>query len=203
MTRIVAGAARGHQLKVPPRGTRPTADRVREAMFNSIEHELGGLAAVRVLDLFAGSGALGLEAVSRGADEAVLVESDRVAAAVARANCEALRRPLTAVGRTATLTVAAVPVAAYLGGEPAPFGLVLADPPYALDTTALTALLTRLGQGWLAPGALVVVERSARGSDLTWPAPLIQVRHKRYSETAIWYGRHAEAPAGVPAIPPE
>ncbi|NUP26885.1 MAG: methyltransferase, partial [Nocardia sp.] len=121
MTRIVAGTAGGRRLKVPPAGTRPTSDRVREALFSSIEARMD-LAGARVLDLYAGSGALGLEALSRGAAAALLVESDRRAAAVLRANIAELGFGDAQV-RIGT-------VAQVLGhGAADAYDLVFADPP--------------------------------------------------------------------------
>ena len=185
MTRIVAGTARGRRLRVPKDGTRPTADRVREAMFASLDHLLGGFAGRRVLDLFAGSGALGLEAASRGADQVVLVERNRAVAALIRQNA-------TVVGAPGVRVVAAG-VTGYLAGPPEPFDLVLADPPYATAAVEVAAILARLADGWLAPGAVVVVERASRDPELAWPAGYESVRHSTYGETTLWYGRSADA----------
>ncbi|HEX6887653.1 MAG TPA: 16S rRNA (guanine(966)-N(2))-methyltransferase RsmD [Candidatus Nanopelagicales bacterium] len=183
MTRIIAGTARGRRLQVPPGGTRPTTDRVREALFASLEHLLGGFAGVRVLDLFAGSGALGLEAMSRGAAGAVLVERDRATAAVARRNAE--------VVGAAGAQVVVGSVRGHLAGDPTPFDLVLADPPYAMPASEVEGLLVRLTQGWLAPDAVVVVERQAKGGAFGWPEGLVALREARYGSTTLWYGRGA------------
>jgi 16S rRNA (guanine966-N2)-methyltransferase len=155
---------------------------VREALFASLEHLLGGFAGVRVLDLFAGSGALGLEAMSRGAADAVLVERDRATAAVARRNAGV-------VGGAVHVVVGSV--AGHLAGDPAPFDLVLADPPYAMPAAEVEGLLARLTQGWLAPEAVVVVERQAKGGAFTWPPGLVALREARYGSTTLWYGRGA------------
>jgi 16S rRNA (guanine966-N2)-methyltransferase len=174
VTRIVAGTAGGRQLAVPKRGTRPTSDRVREALFSAVEAALD-LDGARVLDLYAGSGALGLEALSRGASAAVLVESDANAVAVLRKNVAAVGLPGAVVrpGR----------VAAVLAEPPAePFDLVLADPPYALDPSADLAALVR---GWLAPGAVVVLERARRSGPPEWPSPLVPGRIRRYGDTEL------------------
>lgn len=186
MTRIVAGIAKGRPLAVPPRGTRPTAERVREAVFGSVEHELTGLVGKWVLDLYAGSGALGLEAASRGASRVVLVESDAAAAAVIRSN---LARVRTGLPANVEITVVTNKVAAFLRGAPQPFDLVFADPPYSLSQEELAANLAQLSGGWLGAGALVVLERSSRGEAPLWPLGIEPLRHKRYSDTAIWYGR--------------
>ena len=180
MTRIVAGAARGRRLVVPARGTRPTSDRAREGLFNT----LGGLLdlnGARVLDLYAGTGAVGLEALSRGAGHVTFVESDRTAAATVQRNVDAVGLPGASVARTT--------VEGYLTGVPgAPFDLVYVDPPYAVDDGTLADVLAAL-PGWLAPGALVVVERSARGAEPRWPNVIESVKQKRYGEGLLWYGR--------------
>lgn len=183
MTRIIAGAARGRRLAVPRSGTRPTADRVREALFGSLDHLLGGFAGARVLDLYAGSGALGLEAVSRGASRAVLVERDRRTAAIARENAR--------VVGSERVEVVVAPVSTFLGRPPEPFGLVLADPPYALSGDEVDGMLQRLLAGWLAPAAVVVVERARAGTDLAWPSGLRAVREASYGGSTLWYGQRA------------
>ncbi|MFI8567296.1 16S rRNA (guanine(966)-N(2))-methyltransferase RsmD [Rhodococcus sp. NPDC078407] len=178
MTRIVAGTARGRRLSVPGQGTRPTSERVREALFSSLESRMDFDGAA-VLDLFAGSGALGLEALSRGASSAVLVESDARAAAVVRRNIESVGLP--------GASVKCAPVASVLAGEPdAEYDLVLADPPYAVTDGAVTALLDRLvSGGWLASDAMVVLERSSRSPETEWPTGLLPERSKKYGESRI------------------
>ena len=184
MTRIVAGVAGGRRLSVPGQGTRPTSERVREALFSSLESRMDFDGAA-VLDLFAGSGALGLEALSRGASSAVLVESDSRAAAVVRQNIES-------VG-LAGASVKCAPVASVLAGVPdAEYDLVLADPPYAVtDDDLREILLTLRAQGWLTDDALVTVERSTRGGEFTWPEGFEPERARRYGEATFWYGRAA------------
>jgi 16S rRNA (guanine966-N2)-methyltransferase len=183
MTRIIAGGAGGRTLRTPPgSGTRPTSDRVREALFSSLDAR-DAVRGSRVLDLYAGSGALGLEAASRGAASVVLVESDRRAADVITRNARDLALP------HAGIRVVRATVAAALAPEPGPgdaADLVLVDPPYDVDEPALAAVLSRLAAGWLAPGGLVVVERSTRSPEPTWP-PGIQPAGKprRYGETTV------------------
>ncbi|GAA0632506.1 16S rRNA (guanine(966)-N(2))-methyltransferase RsmD [Sporichthya brevicatena] len=184
MTRIVGGTAGGRRLAVPPgRGTRPTSDRAREALFSALEARTGGLTGCRVLDLYAGSGAVGLEALSRGAAAAVLVESDPGALRVLRENVAALRLPgATVLGRS---------VAAVLA-EPAPepFDVVFADPPYVLPGPELAALLAgAIERGWVAEDAVVVVERATRDPAWEWPAGLAADRDRKYGEATLWYGR--------------
>jgi 16S rRNA (guanine966-N2)-methyltransferase len=187
VTRIVAGAARGRKLSVPPgSSTRPTADRVREALFSTLDAQLGGFDGVRVLDLYAGSGALGLEALSRGGSHALLVESDARAARVIRANVADL-----GFGASAQVVTAAVERVLATPPE-TPYHLVLADPPYAMSAAELTGVLEALTRGWLEPGAVVVVERDRRGEAVTWPAGLVGDRERRYGETVLWYGHSPE-----------
>ncbi|MGA6168379.1 16S rRNA (guanine(966)-N(2))-methyltransferase RsmD [Amycolatopsis magusensis] len=177
MTRIVAGTAGGRKLKVPPKGTRPTSERVREALFNALE-VAGELDGARVLDLYAGTGALGLEALSRGAREAVFVEADKRAADVLRGNVTTL-----ALGGAVRHGKAETVLAA---GAEAPFDLVLADPPYDLGAAQLATVLSALVTGgWLADGGLVVVERALRDGEPSWPDGLEPLRTKRYGDTAL------------------
>ncbi len=184
MTRIIAGTARGRRLKTPAGdATRPTSDRVREALFSSLQSELGPLTGLRFLDLYAGSGAVGLEAISRGAERLTAVESDRRTAALVRDNAA-----LVGSERVEVLTQ---PVARVLGQpSPAPYDVVFADPPYPLpnaDVEVVAALL--VAGGWVAPGSLLVVERSARSVEPAWPLGLAREREKRYGETVLWYVR--------------
>lgn len=181
MTRIVAGSAGGRRLMVPKGDiTRPTSERVREALFSILEVR-GCVRGARVLDLFAGSGALGLEAASRGAAEVVLVDSAQRAAAAARANAAAL-----ALRR---VTVVLSSAEQFLSRQPAarPFDLVLLDPPYALAEESLARLLLALtAQPWLEQDAVVAVERSARSPQPRWPDALQRNDVRRYGDTTVW-----------------
>lgn len=193
MTRIIGGAAGGRRLDTP-RGaaTRPTSDRVREALFSAIEAWCGSLDGLRFLDLYAGSGAVGLEAWSRGAGVVTFVEQDRKTAALIARNVET-------VGASRA-NVNASSVAAALRKSPsAPYDIAFLDPPYPLSDAEVTAALAGMVEGeWLVPGALVVVERSVRGPDLVWPDGLVGERSKKYGETMLWYGHAARPPAGSP-----
>jgi 16S rRNA (guanine966-N2)-methyltransferase len=182
VTRIVGGEAGGRRLAVPPgERTRPTSDRAREALFATLSG-LVDLDGARVLDLYAGSGAVGLEAVSRGAAHALLVDADARAAAVARDNARTL-------GLQDRVTVRRDRVERVLAGDPEPHDLVFADPPYALGDDELGAVLLRLAGGWLAPGAVLAVERSSRGSGPRWPDRVEALKRRRYGEGTLWYGR--------------
>ena len=187
VTRIVAGEAGGRRLAVPPgEGTRPTSDRTREALFGALA-ALVDLDGARVLDLYSGSGAVGLEAVSRGAAHALLVDADPRAAATARDNA-------TALGLADRVTVRRDRVERVLASAPpdGPVELVFADPPYALPDAEVDAALTLLVRhGWLAPDAVLVVERGSRGRGPTWPDGVRPHHWRRYGEGALWYGRRS------------
>lgn len=184
MSRVIAGSAGGRTLRMPHgTRTRPTTDRVRESLFSRIEHLLD-LDGARVLDLYAGSGALGVEALSRGAAALLAVEADRATAAVVRENT-ALVPHATAEVRTGRVLPALTPgrVAAGAGD---PFDLVLLDPPYDVDEDDLAAVLVALVDGdWTAPDALVVLERSARSPRPRWPAGLEHRDTRRHGDTAV------------------
>ena len=186
MTRVIAGEAGGRRLAVPGgMSTRPTSDRAREGLFASVLSELGSLAGKRVLDLFAGSGAVGLEALSRGASHVLLVESDARAVAVIKAN-------MSTVGM-AGARVRGEKAERLLAGPPgdAAYDFVFADPPYALPAAGVTRVLELLTRGWLAPDALVVVERATRSGEIGWPDGYSQGKSRRYGEATFWYGHRA------------
>ncbi len=163
------------------RGTRPTSDRAREGLFSTVGSLLGPLDGLRVADLYAGSGAVGLEAVSRGAAHALLVESDPKAVRAIRANLAALRLPGVSVVADRVERVLAAP-------PDEPYDFVFADPPYALPEEALSTTLRLLRDNdWAAPGALIAVERQSRGPGPSWPKGFEPARERRYGEATIWY----------------
>jgi 16S rRNA (guanine966-N2)-methyltransferase len=188
MTRIIGGSAGGRRIDTP-RGlhTRPTSDRVREALFSAIESWCGSLAGLRFLDLYAGSGAVGLEARSRGAGVVTMVEQDRRTAGLIGANVKALG--------FAQVEVLAHSVAATLARTPvAPYDVVFLDPPYPLANEDVEAALDALVEhDWLTPGAMVVVERSSRGEPPAWPSAIEPAKDRKYGETLLRYG-HAARP---------
>ena len=196
MSRVIAGIAGGRRLAVPPgTTTRPTSDRAREGLFASLLSELGRFDGARVLDLYAGSGAIGLEALSRGAERVLLVESDARASAVIKANIKVVDLPgaTVAVDRVERL-LARPPTGTSEQGR---FDLVLADPPYALTADAVTRVLTLLEAGWLADDALVVIERATRSGPVDWPPGFLPGKSRRYGEATFWYGWYgSEAGAG-------
>ncbi|QLE74164.1 16S rRNA (guanine(966)-N(2))-methyltransferase RsmD [Streptomyces rectiverticillatus] len=187
MTRVIAGIAGGRRLAVPPgTGTRPTSDRAREGLFSTLESLLGTLHGTRVLDLYGGSGAVGLEALSRGAAHVLLVEADARATRTIRENVRTLGLPGAEVRSGKAEQIAAGPPPA------APYDVVFLDPPYAVTDEALREiLLTLRAGGWLADEALVTVERSTRGGEFPWPDGFQALRARRYGEGTLWYGRAA------------
>jgi 16S rRNA (guanine966-N2)-methyltransferase len=176
--RVIAGTLGGRRLVAPKSGTRPTQDRVKEALFSSLGDVV--LDAV-VLDLYAGSGALAIEALSRGAARAVLVDSDRAAVAAITANLEAtdLSGRATVVGRAAGSFVTA-------GAAGGPFDLVLLDPPYDTPSAEVGALLDALARaGAVIRGGSVVVERAATGEVVPLPTGWDVRRERSYGDTLV------------------
>jgi 16S rRNA (guanine966-N2)-methyltransferase len=190
VTRIIAGTAGGRHLSVPAgRDTRPTSDRAREGLFGTVLAIRGSLDDARVLDLYAGSGAVGLEALSRGAPDVLLVESSARAARVIGANIDALRLPgARLIADRVERVLARGP------GDYPPRDLVFADPPYAAPDAEVQRVLGALREGgWLTPGALVIVERATRSGPLTWPVGYTPDRSRGYGEATLWYGLGAGA----------
>ncbi|HEY6309475.1 MAG TPA: 16S rRNA (guanine(966)-N(2))-methyltransferase RsmD [Streptosporangiaceae bacterium] len=206
MARVIAGEAGGRRLAVPAgRDTRPTSDRAREGLFATVTSMVGSLAGRRVLDLYAGSGAVGLEALSRGAGHVLLVEAGARVGRVIRENIAAIGLPGAEVITDRVERV--------LARGPAPDGgrydIVFADPPYALADREVSAMLSLLAggddpptppregmaeQSWLAPGALVIVERATRSGPVRWPEGFVADRARRYGEATFWYGLRPGTP---------
>jgi 16S rRNA (guanine966-N2)-methyltransferase len=233
VARVIAGEAGGRRLVVPDgRDTRPTSDRAREGLFATVASIVGPLAGTRVLDLYAGSGAVGLEALSRGAEHVLLVEHGARAARVIRANIDAIGLPGAAViadrvervlargpapaPSQASPSQAAPSQAApsqaspsqaspsqaspsqaapsqagpsQAGPNDARYDVVFADPPYAMADADVSRMLSLLAdRPWLAPGALVIVERATRSGPLRWPDGFVPDRARKYGEATLWYG---------------
>jgi 16S rRNA (guanine966-N2)-methyltransferase len=193
--RVIAGQAGGRRLAVPDgRDTRPTSDRAREGLFATISSIAGPLDGARVLDLYAGSGAVGLEALSRGAGHVLLVEQGAQAVRVIRENISSIGLP------GAVLAADRVERVLTRGPDGDRYDVVFADPPYALADAAVERVLTLLAEtGWLAPGALVVVERATRSGPVSWPDGFVPDRERRYGEATFWYGLGPESPESPPA----
>jgi 16S rRNA (guanine966-N2)-methyltransferase len=177
--RVIAGSAKGVRLAQVPAGTRPLSDMAREGLFASLA---GLVDEARCLDLYAGTGATGIEALSRGAGEATFVDRSAAAAAAVRENLR--RTGFEAAGR-----VVRAPVERWVGGTPAPqapFDLVFCDPPYELDGAALGAVLAALDAGWLAPeGWTVVVTRGHKSSPVEVPVHWAVRRQLRYGDSLL------------------
>ncbi|GAA3619347.1 16S rRNA (guanine(966)-N(2))-methyltransferase RsmD [Marihabitans asiaticum] len=183
MTRIISGSAGGRRLRTPSGDrTRPTSDRVREALFSALEaRDLvdGG----HVMDLYAGSGALGLEAASRGASSVLLVESHRGTVGVIRANIDEVGVGGARVQAATVQSVLQQPAGLA-------YDVVLADPPYDLPESEMSEVLELLlSRDWLSPEAVVVVERSSRSPEPTWPEGMVCEDRKAYGETVLWFAR--------------
>jgi len=184
MSRIIAGAAGGTPLaSVPGSLTRPTTDRVKEALFSRLD-AFDVISGARVLDLYAGSGSLGVESGSRGAGTVDLVEFDAKASGVCQRNADLVNG---VVGRK-VVTVHRSKVESFLerASLDASWDLVFLDPPYPLDEPALSAVLAKLN-AHLAPAAVVVVERSSRSPEPAWPEALERFAEKKYGETRLWF----------------
>jgi 16S rRNA (guanine966-N2)-methyltransferase len=206
VARVIAGEAGGRRLAVPDgRATRPTSDRAREGLFATVTSIVGPLTGIRVLDLYAGSGAVGLEALSRGASRVLLVESGTRASAVIRQNIAAIGLP------GATLMADRVERVLARGPEqtPAPGGaqdfrerpgngrydVAFADPPYAMADAEISRVLSLLtDEDWLAPEALVIVERATRSGPVRWPDGFVPDRARKYGEATFWYGLAPKSP---------
>lgn len=187
MTRIISGSARGRRLVVPQHGTRPTSDRVRESLFSTLDSQLLASGerwgSIDVLDLYAGSGALGLEAASRGARRVVLVERARPAA-------EAIRRNIETLGLPQVRLIAADVQQLTHRADASASMLVLVDPPYDVAAARLADQLAALvDAGWIGDGARVVVERPASDAASPLPQPWGDFTQRRYGDTCLWYGR--------------
>jgi len=186
MTRVVAGSYGGRRLAVPPSQTRPTSEKVREALGSAL-NALDAITGVSVLDLYAGSGAVAIELLSRGAERAVLVEQNKQAAGIARKNLASV----DGSGEVVTSSVIS------FVGAPASqqFDVVFIDPPYDLPTADVQAVLASLAtNNWLAPDAVVVVERRHRDGAIEWPPGIRSYRNKRYGDTTLYYGLAGDAP---------
>ena len=196
MTRIIAGSARGRRLKVPGSGTRPTSDRIREALFASIDSRLLSEGKtwgdVAVCDLWAGSGAIGLEAWSRGAVRVLAVEKSKAAAAVIAGN-------IAELGAGGVVDMRRSDVSSLVTSPPpgGPFDIVFADPPYDYGDESLgTDLANARRSGWFAPDALIAVERGTprgtmQGVEDGGPLPpgVDVIDRRPYGDSVLWYGR--------------
>lgn len=184
--RVIAGTAKGRKL-ISPEGTsaRPTSDRAREALFSSLESEFGELNGIRFLDLFAGSGAVSAEAMSRGAKFCTIVESDRAALEIARKNVEMVR----STSPDAEAIYIEGEVESFVKRPSNPYDVIFLDPPYSYPDSDLTEIVSNLQRaGFIASSTLVIVERSSKSKAFLWPTMMRQVKERRYGNAAIYYG---------------
>jgi len=185
--RIIAGNAKGRILLQPAGVTRPTSDRTREGIFSALESEIGTCEGITFLDLFSGTGAVGLEALSRGASEVVAVEKDKKAAGVCRENYELVKSSVS--GKFSTLQMS---VDSYLDLEQSKLlnsDVVYLDPPYEVANEVIEKVLSKiLERGILHPDAVVIVERSSRVAPFSWPAGLLASKERKYGEVAVYFG---------------
>ena len=195
MTRIIAGRARGTRLDVPKSGTRPTSDRVREALFSTLE-SWNMVQGALVCDLFAGSGALGCEAVSRGAVRADFVERHAPSAQITAKNTKAVSRAWGEAEPLPRMNVHRQSARGFLEAQPdAPlWDVVFVDPPYDFGEADLSDILDQLSRR-LRPDGVIMVERSSRSPEPAWPSGLEQFREKRYGETVLWWAERDESSA--------
>ena len=184
MTRIIAGRAKGQRIEVPTRGTRPTSDRVREACFSAMESWMTAHSRLwqtsHFVDLFGGSGAMGLEAASRGAETVTIVERNSIASKVIKANAERLRLEVSNVTGDAGAWMPRTAV-----------DILYIDPPYELDDSSVSGLLQRLTELPECSGALFIVERGARSPSpfVNFPPAILNDSWDRsYGDTRLWYG---------------
>lgn len=193
MTRIIGGLAGSIHLASPAKSTRPTADRIRESIFNRLEN-WEALEGARVLDLYAGTGALGLEALSRGASSVILVDSNKQAAAVCRTNLELVGKSLLKQGAQFDANVVAQDAKAFAhhqsersaGFEDSEFDLVFIDPPYDVTNHEIEAILAYLRPA-LHEEFTVLVERSSRTEEPAWPAGYQLEARKDYGDTSVFW----------------
>ena len=185
--RIIAGNAKGRILLQPAGVTRPTSDRTREGIFSALESEIGTCEGITFLDLFSGTGAVGLEALSRGASEVVAVEKDKKAAGVCRENYELVKSSVS--GKFSTLQMS---VDSYLDLEQSKLlnsDVVYLDPPYEVANEVIEKVLSKvLERGILRPDAVVIVERSSRVAPFSWPTGLLASKERKYGEGAVYFG---------------
>ena len=189
VTRIIAGFAGSLRLAVPDAGTRPTSDRVREAIFSALASR-DAIDGMRVLDLFAGTGALGLEAASRGAVSVTLVERGAQTAKLCRANAALVTHNAPA-GLSPTIDVVARSAQSFLDASVATWDVVFLDPPYELDEAELRSALEALAPR-LAEHAIVLVERGSRSPEPLWPDGIACDRRKDYGDTTLWWASAAK-----------
>jgi 16S rRNA (guanine966-N2)-methyltransferase len=183
--RVIAGMAKGRNLISPIGATRPTSDRAREALFSSLESEFGSLNNLSLLDLYCGSGAVGVEALSRGAAIVTAIDNDEKATNIARQNFELLEK-LTGVGTYSVITISA---GKFLDkASDIPYDIVFLDPPYELPNNEIEKNISALlSNNYLKPSSVVAIERDSKSRPLAWPTGLTEVKIRKYGAATIYY----------------
>jgi 16S rRNA (guanine966-N2)-methyltransferase len=186
--RIIAGVAKGRNLGTVAQATRPTSDRAREGLFSSLSSEFGTFEGLRVLDLFAGSGAIGLESLSRGATLVHVVEKDEQAIKTIEANHELVKKSNPA----GKLQIFGMSVERFLNDQPREkYHLVYIDPPYEFSNQGVEDILSKLhDDNFLNSDAFIAVERNARLDQFIWPDAFAPARERNYGQATIYYGNY-------------
>lgn len=184
--RIIAGLAKGRTISSVADSTRPTSDRAREALFSSLTSEFGDFAGLNVLDLYAGTGAIGLEALSRGSSIVHCVESNEKAAQAIASNYEGIKSAQC----PGTFHLYSMSVDRFLDGPPpVQYHFIYIDPPYEFsDIEVIENLIALVDGKFIHPDGLIAVERNSRVRELSWPYGLEQLREKNYGQATIFYG---------------
>lgn len=184
--RIIAGLAKGRNINSPISQVRPTSDRAREALFSTLESEFGSLSDANFLDLYAGSGAVSCEALSRGAGVVVAVDNEEKATTVTRSNFELLEK-IPGIGSASVITMSA---GKYLDkGADIVFDIVFIDPPYDLPNSDVEKILLSLASnGFLKSSSIVAVERDSKTKPFSWPQGLAELKVRKYGAASIYYG---------------
>lgn len=187
--RIIAGLAKGRNLISPSGATRPTSDRAREALFSTLESEFGSIHDLTFLDLYCGSGAVGAEALSRGAAVVYAVDNDEKATSVTRQNF-ALLENISGIGTTSVITSS---VGKFLDKtSELKFDVVFLDPPYDLPNNEIEKTLSSLVKnGFLKSSAVVAIERDSKSKRLNWPLGLKELKERKYGAATIFYAEPA------------
>ena len=187
--RIIAGLAKGRNLISPSGATRPTSDRAREALFSTLESEFGSINDLNVLDLYCGSGAVGAEALSRGAAVVYAVDNDEKATSVTRQNF-ALLENISGIGTTSVITSS---VGKFLDKtSELQFDVIFLDPPYDLPNNEIEKTLSSLVKnGFLKSSAVVAIERDSKSKRLNWPLGLKELKERKYGAATIFYAEPA------------
>jgi 16S rRNA (guanine966-N2)-methyltransferase len=185
--RIIAGASKGKNLFSPTEKTRPTSDRAREGLFSSLESEFGSMSELNFLDLFSGSGAVGVEALSRGAANVYSIEDHAPTAAIATKNFGLVN------SESGKFTVVTSPAERYVATpHQISFDIIFMDPPYEVENSVIEKLLSEIhSNNLLKRNGIIAIERETKKAQFTWPAPFIEEKVRSYGQGSIFYGGYS------------